>query len=96
MSSAQQSRLVEAAKAYFEEADNGRLPFELFTSDFEFYFPKFGIGRGADEFREFAGGLWGAGYKAQHHRPQLKYIAVGNHVIVEGTTEGAVRRGAAR
>src|SRR5471032_1844141 len=82
------SRLIASAKAYFEEVDSGQLPLELFTADFEFYFPKFGIGRGPDEFREFAGGLWAAGYKAQHHRVQLKYLVSGRQVVVEGTTEG--------
>jgi hypothetical protein len=29
-------RLKESAKAYFEKVDNGQLPLELFTPDFEF------------------------------------------------------------
>jgi hypothetical protein len=44
------SPLIETAKTYFEEADAGRPPDELFTPDFEFYFPKFGVGRGLEEF----------------------------------------------
>jgi len=82
-------RLIASAKAYFDEVDSGQLPLELFTSDFEFYFPKFGVGRGPDEFREFAGGFWAAGYKARHHRSQLKFTASGRQVAVEGTTEGS-------
>src|ERR1700761_9123444 len=88
MGKAQQSPFIENAKTYFERVDKGELPLELFSHDFQFYFPKYGIGRGAEEFREFGGGLWNAGYKAQHHKPQLTYFAVDNHVVVEGTTEG--------
>jgi hypothetical protein len=86
---ATQTQMIETAKAYFAKVDGGELPLELFTPDFEFYFPKFGVGRGAEDFREFGSGLWAAGYKAQHHKPQLTYTATGRQVIVEGTTEGS-------
>jgi hypothetical protein len=61
----------------------------LFTPDFEFYFPKYGIGRGLEEFREFASGLASAGHSVKHHRDRLKYIACGQQVFVEGSTFGA-------
>jgi hypothetical protein len=83
-----QARQINVAKAYFEKVDKGELPLELFTADFEFFFPKYGVGRGPEEFREFAAGLWGAGLKSQHHRDQLKYIATSAGVVVEGTTVG--------
>jgi hypothetical protein len=83
-----QTRRIASAKAYFEKVDKGELPLELFTPDFEFFFPKYGVGRGADEFREFAAGLWGAGLKSQHHRDELEFMASGRHVIVEGATAG--------
>jgi SnoaL-like domain len=88
ISTSASSLLIEFTKAYFEQVDNGRLPDELFTPDFEFYFPKYGVGRGLEEFREFATGLASAGHKATHHRDRLKYIACGQQVIVEGTTFG--------
>ena len=81
--------LIEFAKAYFEQVDHGRLPDELFTPDFEFYFPKYGVGRGLEEFRELAAGLASAGLKVKHHRDRLRYIACGLQVIVEGTTFGS-------
>jgi hypothetical protein len=81
--------LIEFAKAYFEQVDHGRLPDELFTPDFEFYFPKYGVGRGFEEFRELAAGLASAGLKVTHHRDRLRYIARGLQVIVEGTTFGS-------
>jgi SnoaL-like domain len=88
ISTSASSLLIEFTKAYFDQVDNGRLPDELFTPDFEFYFPKYGVGRGFEEFRELATGLASTGYKAMHHRHSLKYIACGQQVIVEGTTSG--------
>jgi hypothetical protein len=88
-----QTRQVETAKAYFEKVDSGELPLALFTPDFEFFFPKYGVGRGPGEFREFAAGLWGAGLKSQHHRDELRYLASGHQVIVEGATLGNDREG---
>jgi hypothetical protein len=79
---------VKSAQAYFSELDSGRIPDELFAPDFEFYFPKFGVGRGLDEIREFATSLAGAGLKVTHYRDQLKYYSFGFHVVVEGTTFG--------
>jgi hypothetical protein len=84
-----QTRRIASAKAYFEKVDNGALPLELFTRDFEFYFPKYGVGRGPEEFREFAAGLWDAGLKSQHHRDELRFIVSGQQVIVEGATTGS-------
>jgi hypothetical protein len=89
MNASLQMRQIESAKAYFEKVDKGEFPFELFTPDFEFFFPKYGVGRGPEEFREFASGLWGAGFKSQHHRDELEYMASGRHLVVEGATVGS-------
>jgi hypothetical protein len=80
------ARMIEAAKAYFVAVDSGRLPDELFACDFEFFFPKYGVGRGVDEFHALAAGLGTAGYKATHYRDRLKYLVSGQQLIVEGTT----------
>ncbi len=93
MSASVSSRMIESTKTYFREVDSGRLPDELFTADFEFFFPKFGVGRGLDEFHELAAGLRAARYKATHHRDRLKYIAFGQQLIVEGTTFGSDSHG---
>jgi SnoaL-like domain len=93
MSTETASRFLESAKRYFEEIDGGRLPLELFAPDFEFYFPKYGVGRGWDEFMEFATGLGATGHKAIHHRAQLNYICCGTQVIVEGATFGSDGKG---
>jgi hypothetical protein len=88
-------RMIEAAKAYFAAVDSGRLPDELFTPDFEFFFPKYGVGRGVDEFHALAAGLGAAGYKATHYRDRLKYLVSGQQLIVEGTTFGSDGHGGA-
>jgi len=88
-------RMIEAAKAYFAAVDSGRLPDELFTPDFEFFFPKYGVGRGVDEFHALAAGLGAAGYKATHYRDRLKYLVSGRQLIVEGTTFGSDGHGGA-
>jgi hypothetical protein len=89
MNTSTEARQIEAAKIYFEQVDKGRLPDELFAPGFTFFFPKFGVGRGLEEFKEFAAGLWGAGLKSQHHRDQLNYLVSGRTVVVEGTTAGS-------
>lgn len=82
-----------AAAAYFAAVDAGRMPEELFAPDFEFYFPKYGVGQGLAELQEFATGLWDAGLKVTHHRDQLTYIVCGDQVIVEGATFGHDKAG---
>jgi hypothetical protein len=84
---------LESARAYFSELDSGRIPGELFAPDFEFYFPKFGVGQGFEELGEFAFGLMAAGLKVTHHRDRLKYLTSGSQVVVEGTTYGDDRVG---
>jgi hypothetical protein len=68
--------------------DSGRIPDELIAPDFEFYFPRFCVGRGLEELREFAIGLVTAGLRVTHHRDRPKYLARGTHAVVEGTTFG--------
>jgi hypothetical protein len=73
----------------FREGGQGRASFRTLHARFEFFFPKYGVGRGPEEFREFASGLWAAGFKSQHHRNELEYMASGRHVVVEGATVGS-------
>ncbi len=88
MSTAIQDADLAIARTYFSEVDAGRIPDELFAADFEFFFPKFGVGRGLQELREFAVGLVAAGLKVTHHRDRLSYLACGSKVVVEGATYG--------
>lgn len=83
----------ETVLRYFEESDAGRFPAELFTQDFEFYVPKFGVGRGAVAFGEMASN---AGVRQIRHPVEdLVIVEAGDHVAVEGTTEGVTETGVA-
>jgi hypothetical protein len=85
----QVSPQIEAVKEYFRRGDAGDFPAELFAQDFQFYFPKFGVGHGAAAFFEMAGGMMNAIVKrAAHHIDDMLFIEQGNRVAVEGTTEG--------
>jgi len=85
----QASAQVEAVKEYFRRGDAGDFPAELFAPDFQFYFPKYGVGRGAAAFFELAAGMrQGVVKRAVHHVDELLVVEQGNCVVVEGTTEG--------
>jgi hypothetical protein len=71
---------------YYEQIDSGQFPAELFTEDFQFYSAKYGVGRGMQMFMEFGAS---AGVKRiSHRRDDMLFVIDGNHVAVEGTTEG--------
>jgi len=84
---------VDVAKAYFHRIDKGDFPAELFSADFEFYLPKFGIGRGLNSFLELAQGIQGTRVGSSHHHEAFRFIDGGNIIVVEGTTEGLGRDG---
>ena len=88
-------RNLDAVKSYFQEIDQGRFPQELFTADFEFYFPKFGVGRGAEDFWELATGMFASGNKVGHVRESFRFIEDGRHVVIEGATYGTNSEGVA-
>lgn len=88
-SSVQHLRNVAAVKEYFIRLDTGRPDlFDLFADDFQFYFPKFGVGRGKSELAELAQGLRTTIQSVTHDMDTLKFFAGTGFVIVEGTTTG--------
>jgi hypothetical protein len=82
---------IDVVKAYYERIDRGDFPTESFTADFEFYVPKFGIGRGLGSFLELARGVQATRVRSSHHQETLRFIDGGNMIVVEGTTEGLGR-----
>jgi ketosteroid isomerase-like protein len=74
---------------YFRRIDEGAFAAELFTEDFQFYFPKFGIGRGPAAFLEMAGGLVGSLQRIAHLADRFQFTEADHMVAVEGMTEGA-------
>src|SRR5882672_5186956 len=90
------NRRMAAVREYYERGDAwGSDLLELFTEDFEFYFPKFGVGRGKHAFGEFAAGLLGTLKSIQHFRDRLVITVCGDQVFVEGTTHGVTVDGTA-
>jgi len=86
------SRITSAAR-YFRGVDAGIFPAELFSADFEFFYPKFGVARGVQAFTRMAEGVRQALVSSRHHQDRLDFMEAGNRVIVEGTTEGIDRDG---
>jgi hypothetical protein len=85
----QTSTRIDRIKEYFRRADAGDFAAELFTENFQFYIPKYGLGHGASEFFEMASGMQKNRIRSiSHHIDNLIFIEQGNQVAVEGTTEG--------
>jgi len=84
----------KATCEYFVRIDASRPDlFDLFTADFQFYFPKFGVGRGRAEFEILAGGLVGTFRSFAHDLDSFRYIEEKHFVAVEGRTHGTTSGG---
>jgi ketosteroid isomerase-like protein len=85
---------VTTAKAYFTLLD-AKSPdlLGLFTEDFEFYYPKYGRGKGAEQLMEVVAGLGKRVESVEHDLSSYVFVASGNHVVVEGTTRGVLTSG---
>jgi ketosteroid isomerase-like protein len=80
---------VSIARTYFELADQGRPEvLDLLHEDAEIYFPKFGIGRGRDSLLEMVEGFRGSLEFIRHAYDTLTFIASGDYLAVEGTSQG--------
>lgn len=84
---------VEALREYYRRLDAGLDVFDLFTEDFEFYFPKFGIGRGRRDFELLLKGLLGSLRTLAHDLEALRFSEGTSGVTVEGKTRGLTARG---
>lgn len=79
---------IALVREYFRRVDAESADLlDLFVEDFEFYFPKYGFGRGAADFIAFAI-PFRAAVAAQHDRDNLRFIDAGDTIICEGTTFG--------
>jgi SnoaL-like domain len=83
----------ESTLEYFRLVDAGMPVFHLFAEDFQFYFPKFGIGRGVDEFMELAIGAQTSIGKIAHRIDNLLAPSDSNLVVAEGVTTGSDGQG---
>ncbi|WP_018440920.1 nuclear transport factor 2 family protein [Trinickia symbiotica] len=88
------SRNVATVKEYFVRGDAGCDDiFDLLSDDFKFYFPKFGLGSGKAEFKEFVTGLMSAVKSITHDIGGMKFFEGENIVVVEGVTRGVYHDG---
>ncbi len=85
---------IATVKQYFRRGDAGRADLvEGFSNDFQFYFPKFGVGQGKTEFMDFITGLVGSLNSLAHDMDGMTFIESGDSVVVEGLTYGEDRLG---
>lgn len=84
------------AVKYFETIDKGAINeafFNQFTTDVDFYFPKFGFAKGREGIRNFCIRV-GSGLKSIHHDiKNFNIIASGNYIVVEGQESGVTKNG---
>ena len=86
---------ITAVKSYFVRVDAGQQDvLDLFDDDIEFYFPKFGRGKGKQDLVAMWTGLGGVIESISHDAETFSYLMSGDTVVVEGTTNGRYRSGA--
>ena len=89
MSDGSMSPQLIKVQEYFARVDAGEFPTDLFEENFQFFFPKFGVGHGASAFFEMAKGMRTHRVaNIYHHRDQMIFIEQDKYVVVEGITEG--------
>ena len=80
---------IKTTERYFRLADQGSPEvLELFHEDAEIYFPKFGFGHGRQSLFEMIQGFQGTLEFIRHDYENLKFIASGDYVVVEGSSRG--------
>lgn len=86
-----QARNIALSQEYYRRLDGGQNDLlDLFADDFQFFFPKFGIGVGKKKFIECAMGLGKAVPELRHNTDHMLFRASGDDfVTVEGTTAGS-------
>lgn len=86
-----QAQRLEAIHEYYRKAGAGDASLlDLFTDDFEFHYPKFGLGKGKEQFAMFHGR--GSKYVASlgFNIDEFRYIVADDDIVVEGTEYGTL------
>ncbi len=82
---------IAIAREYFIRADQGRADvLDLFQTDAEFYFPKFGFGFGRESLFELVKGFGDSLEFIQHDYDGLHFIPSGDSLVVEGASKGKI------
>lgn len=85
---------IDTVKEYYARSDRGAPDLlDLFADDFTFYYPKFGIGQGREEFHEFASGLLSSAKTIVHPIESMRFVEQGTTVVVEGLFNGELHSG---
>lgn len=81
-------------REYYLRLDAGRADiFDLFSEDIQFYFPKYGLGRGKAELQFCSAGLGASLRSLRHNLDSLHFIEGTDGVAVEGLTFGVTASG---
>lgn len=83
------------ALEYFKRMDRGDNIFDLFDDNAEVYFPKWGIARGKREIERLFSDLMEILAEISHDVSYANFIQQGDLVVVEATSSGKLKNGAA-
>jgi hypothetical protein len=76
-----------------QTSDGGNI-LDLFASDAQVYFPKWGLANGREEIRRLFGDVGGTLRSIVHHYAEFNWVLSGSDVVVcEGTSHGEHRDG---
>jgi ketosteroid isomerase-like protein len=81
------------ALEYLKRLDRGENFFDLFADDAQVYFPKWGLANGRAEFEKLFSDLGSILSGIRHDYTYFNYIIQGDHVVVEGTSQGETAGG---
>jgi hypothetical protein len=87
------------AVEYLKAFDNGGTTstggsiLDLFATDAQVYFPKWGIATGRDEIGRLFGDIGGTLKSITHHFSHFNWVISGDMVVCEGTSHGEHRDG---
>lgn len=80
--------MIALAKAYFQAFATAADVEEQLSSELDFFFPRFGQGRGAGEYAQLMRGLSNYWDRVDYDIDNFSYICAGANVVVEGTMSG--------
>lgn len=85
--------MIALAKAYFQAFATAADVEDQLSPELEFFFPRFGLGRGAEEYAQLARGLSNYWDLVDYDIDNFSYICAGANVVVEGTVSGQMPGG---
>jgi len=97
MAITQQTMTEEQRKSvaleYLKRLDRGENFFDLFASDAQVFYPKWGLANGKGEIESLFSDATTFLKAIRHDYAYFNYIVQGDHVVVEGTSSGTINDG---